>query len=117
MRDLAPILLAGYGAGLFAAAMPHPAMALGGILTLIGLGLMGLSLEVTLQLRGLPPLHLSRRPGNAAATYAPALLGCALGGLTCLAPTGPALGLALAVLLANLVASLGPRFAAPAQMR
>lgn len=65
MRQLAPFLLAGYGAGLLAAAMPHPAMALGGILTLIGLGLMGLSLKVTLQIRGLPPLHLSRQPGSA----------------------------------------------------
>ena len=107
MRQLAPILLAGYGAGMLAAAMPHPAMALGSILTLIGLGIMGLSLEVTLQIRELPPLHLSRQPGSATATYAPALLGCALGGLTSLAPAGPALGLALAVL----VASLGPRFA------
>ncbi len=36
-----PISLSGFGIGLFAAAMPSPEMALGGLVTLVGLGLMG----------------------------------------------------------------------------
>lgn len=47
MRQTAPILLAGYGAGLTALTMPHPMMVLGMATALLGILMMGVSLDLT----------------------------------------------------------------------
>lgn len=103
MKDLAPVALAGFGAGLFAAQMPSPLMALGGVVALIGIILPDLRLHFRIGLPGRTTLVVTRERGMARRVYAPAVLGCLMGGAAGLAPLATSitlmdLGLAVGVL-------------------
>ncbi len=105
-KTSASISLSGFGIGLFAAAMPSSEMTLGGLVTLVGLGLMGTSVDLTLRVPGLPPLRIHRRPGPSPATYGPALIGCLAGGGSSIGGFGMAATMAGLASLAAIAASL-----------
>jgi hypothetical protein len=113
MRHIAPLMLAGFGAGLFAAQMPSPIMALGGLITLFGIALQGLHLHLRLALTGGRVLDLSHRPAAAGPVYTPAFVGVAFGGGISLAPLGPCIALASLGAVALALASLTYRIDQP----
>ncbi len=113
MKDLAPVALAGFGAGLFAAQMPSPLMAFGGIIALIGIILPDLRLHLRFGLPGRTTLVVTRERGRARRVYAPAVLGCLMGGAAGFAPLPTSITLMDLGLAVGVIASLSYRIETP----
>lgn len=114
MSRIAPLLLAGYGAGLFATYASPLALALGGLTVLLAIGLAQTGIDVTTRIGGGPTLRLSRVPGTAANALRIAPLGLVAGGLTgfvSLTGSGTLIATVLTVAASGTLASLNPRLA------